>query len=323
MSDNNDGVVLDRVHLHIDPATNEMSWDTFVAEKPCFSIALDGYVPEAPRLDPRGPHLNLNHHEGVDRLATRATCSQVKMAVEQGLFCLFTECGEPKAEIWVNDCDQDVCFSWIILHRPSVLRSARFLRLLHIVDQRDTTGGFCSLPAESEDGEALAWIFDPYQQFRLSERSGRRDPVEFREIIDETERRILRHIDDEGDHLRVNLNYRVLSESSLGGGHDRWALIEEDCTDARMQMFEDGLRAFVAVRARPDGSWKYSIGRTSPYVPFPIPMILERLRQSEHDPKHTWGGSDVIAGCNRITGSSIAPECLMKIIKEFLVDHSR
>lgn len=58
---------------------------SFKATEP-FSIALDGYVNVGPRFDHEGPRVNFNHHEEVDRLATRATCGQVLMAIRQGLF---------------------------------------------------------------------------------------------------------------------------------------------------------------------------------------------------------------------------------------------
>ncbi|MCR4312256.1 MAG: hypothetical protein NUV56_03155 [Candidatus Uhrbacteria bacterium] len=73
------------IRLCIETETNEMLWEDFVRQKPPSSIALDGFVTDGPRFDRAGPWANFNHHEGVPRLETRATCAQVRMALQQGL----------------------------------------------------------------------------------------------------------------------------------------------------------------------------------------------------------------------------------------------
>jgi len=297
------------VELMMDPLTNEISWSEFISSRPQFSVALDGYVPEGPQFDPRGPFLNLNHHEGVSRLETRASCAQARVHVQQGLFQSFSKSGEPQALVWLNDCDQDACFSWVIFHHPEVLKSEEFLRLLDIVDMRDTTGGFCAPPLRPEDGEALAWIFEPYQTFRFSGRISERNQDAFRATVYAVEARVLCYLEGRGDRLPADMIYRVIGS---GAG---WTMVEESSTDARMQMHADGIRAFVSARERPDGLWQYSIGRSSPVVSFPLPTILARLRRAERDAKHTWGGSEVIAGCNRVVGSSLSPDEVTRIIE--------
>jgi len=85
-----------------------VSWIEFCSTHPRFSIALDGYVPEGPIYQPPekgGPRRNFNHHEGVDRLATRSTCAQVYVAIKMGLFECFRERGFPHASVYFNDCD--------------------------------------------------------------------------------------------------------------------------------------------------------------------------------------------------------------------------
>ncbi len=85
------------IQLEVDLRTIEMS--TFVAMAPAFSIALDGYVRGGPQYDWRGPHISFNHHEDVDRLATRATCAQVLMSLRSGLFGRFRDGQGPKAQV--------------------------------------------------------------------------------------------------------------------------------------------------------------------------------------------------------------------------------
>lgn len=55
------------ISLH--PAHAPLAWPTFVSTSPAYSIAIDGYVCD-------GPRLNVNHHECVDRPATGAVLAR-------------------------------------------------------------------------------------------------------------------------------------------------------------------------------------------------------------------------------------------------------
>lgn len=59
-----------------------ISWEEFKEHYPPGSIALDGFVGEAPKFDANGPYLNANHHEYVDRLATLSTAQQARQHPE-------------------------------------------------------------------------------------------------------------------------------------------------------------------------------------------------------------------------------------------------
>jgi len=63
------------IELKVRPKDSPMSWDDFVRKCGKYSIALDGYVADSPKLDPLVPVANFNHHENVSRLETRATCA--------------------------------------------------------------------------------------------------------------------------------------------------------------------------------------------------------------------------------------------------------
>lgn len=304
------------VKLLVDPRVNEMSWSEFVATKPPYSIALDGYIAESPHFDSDGPYLNLNHHEGVPRLETRSSSAQVRVHVQQGLFHRFRNRRSSHAFVWVNDCDQDVCLAWTILSDPDVLNSEEFLRLLDIVDMRDTCGGFCAPPLRPEDSDVLAWIFEPYQTFRFSGRIAKRRSGEFRQVIEEVKDRVLAHLNGHGEQREVGMDYSVMHAGSS------WVMVDESTTDARMRMHADGHRAFVSAKRRADGNWQYSIGRSSPLIRFPIPQILDGLGRAERDPKHTWGGSELIAGCNRVFGSSLAPKVVALVVEQVLRSRS-
>lgn len=298
--------------LIVNPNINEMSWNEFVATKPPYSIALDGYIADSPRFDPGGPYLNLNHHEGVPRLETRSSSAQVRVHVQQGLFDRFRNSRNSHALVWVNDCDQDVCFAWTIISNPDVLSSTEFLRLLDIVDMRDTCGGFCPPPLRPEDGDALAWIFEPYQTFRFSGRITKRRSREFRQVIEDVRNRILAHLNGHGEQRPVRMDYSTILTGS------NWIMVDENTTDSRMKIHADGHRAFVSAKQRVDGNWQYSIGKSSPLIQFPILQILDELGKAEPNSRYTWGGSELIAGCNRVHGSSLSPNKVATLIEQIL-----
>lgn len=72
------------IKLFVEPNGFPITWNEFLADAPQNSIALDGYVKGGPKFDLKSVKANFNHHEEVDRLATRSTCSQVLMALRMG-----------------------------------------------------------------------------------------------------------------------------------------------------------------------------------------------------------------------------------------------
>src|ERR1043165_9323819 len=105
-----------------------------------YAIALDGYVADAPfiQITPKGPFRNFDHHVGVDRSCTSSTCEQVRRAVLLGLYELFQDDDEGRrADIYVNDCDQDVCLASWILMNPERAAEYRVQRLSQVEDLLD------------------------------------------------------------------------------------------------------------------------------------------------------------------------------------------
>ncbi len=301
------------VKLCVGPNTPPMSWKDFCEEKPPFSIALDGFVKEGPAYDPIGPRLNFNHHEGVDRLATRATCSQVFTVVQQNLFSYFQKNGEPEALVYVNDCDQDICPSWTVLNHPEMARepiNPRLNRLIRLVDKLDTTSGLCELPIKLPIFGELAWIFEPYLQFRPSGQIDNRNAFEFERTIREVERRILEHVAGVGESIPVSVEYDVL------GGRGFWAMIKEIGSQARSAAFSKGIHALITVRERTDGKFNYTFCRAGLFVPFDIPLILATLNDIEGltGKPDCHGGCDMTGGTSRIRGCAIPPKELEQII---------
>ncbi len=299
--------------LNVCPQISPLTWEEFCNNSPKYSIALDGYVYGAPRFDSFGPRCSFNHHEEVDRLATRATCGQVLMAIRQGLFTCFRDKAGPQANVFVNDCDEDVCTSWFLLKHEHLAKNHSYPslnRLVYMEDALDSTAGAYPFPVDLPVLEQLAWVFQPYRNYRLMGGLERKDPDSFRGIITDVENRIMKHITGGGESISLDTRY-----ARCGTGGKDWVMVKEVGAQARTGLFGDGHTAFVSVRERDDGKWTYSIGRMSPFVPFDIPKIFETLNQIEGcTGTESWGGGNTIGGSPRINGSSLSPEKVTEII---------
>ncbi len=276
-----------------------------------YAIALDGYVGTGPWFDPAGPRANFNHHEGVDRLATRATCAQVLMAIRQGLFDTFRDADGSRATLHVNDCDEDVCVSVALLRNAHLVAAASnplVNRLVAMEDALDTTAGAYPFPVDLPVLRELAWVFEPYRRARFTSMLGRhRTPDALAGIIADVEHRILRHVTGSGGVVeRFDTRYYV---DNMGVSTTGWKFVREVGPYARTAMFADGVRAFVATRETGGQTGNvYTVGRMSPYVPFPVPEILDALNRAEFGadvPADCWGGSDMVGGSPRVAGSRL------------------
>jgi hypothetical protein len=268
-------------------------------------------VKAATRYSSLGPWLNLDHHADVDRLATRATCSQVLMCIRQGLFDAFRDREGPRAQVYVNDCDEDVCLSWFLLQNPQagcLPSNTRLDRLIHAVDLLDTTAGASVHPLDLPLMRGIAWIFEPYRLARLQGALDQPVTSLHRLVIDAVGQRIRDHLADRGQALPLDTRYE-----RIGGGNG-WALIREIGPQSRAGMIADGVRAYVSARPLADGAWSYAIGRVSPFIHFDVPAILRELNSAEDSQRGTWGGGNLVGGSPRLRGSALAPHEVTRIV---------
>lgn len=299
------------IELKVDLQTLKMS--EFVDRTPDCSIALDGYVSGGPQFDPRGPHISLNHHEDVDRLATRSTCAQVLMSLRMGLFNRFRNESGPCAQVYVNDCDEDVCTSWTLLknhHLAEGTMNPILNRLVSMEDMLDCTAGAYPFPKDLPILQELAWVFEPYRQFRASGQLDRKDAQAYSSVICDVEHRILRHITGSGKSVPLDTRYQKI------GGERGWALVEEQGAQARTGMLSDGIRLFVSVRTRPDGNTTYVVGRMDPFMTFDLVRLTQKLNELEGNPDDLWGGGSAIIGSPRKNGSKLGVEAISFLVNQ-------
>ena len=308
--------------LHADPGV-VMSWEEFQVQRPPLSIALDGYVSGQSKYSPSGPYANFNHHEDVDRLSTRSTCMQIFFSIKLGLFDSFRKDGKRFAHVFVNDADQDVCLSYWLLTNPDKAISLKWedplAKFLVFEDFVDASAGAYPFDDSNKPDSLLkrqAWVFEPYVMARGE-----------RKLHSMTGKDLIRLIETISD--RITLLSKSKSQSididtkpDIIGGGPGWKMIIETSIYARTSIYASGISAFVGMRARNDGNYTYVLGKMSPYVPFPLLEIYQTLNEIENleSVHNAWGGSDIIGGSPRKTGSRLPPQEVEEIINRVIRD---
>ena len=295
-----------------------LSWDEFTQTKPPYSIALDGYVNSVSELDFNGPYLNFDHHSGVRRLITRSTCSQVYLAIVLGLFKLFQKDNQPHANIYVNDCDQDVCLSYWLLKNPGRILGLEaqdnIARLIIGEDFLDATAGSFPIDLTRDTMQQSFWIFEPYTTARNSGELINYSSSQMVELIMRVYERISQYAEGKAQKIEMDARYEI-----VGGGKE-WTLAKEIGAYARAQLYQEGVQSLITFRENQDGTYTYSIGKISGFINFPIPEFYNVLNQAENliDPNSQWGGSTIIGGSPRRSGSKLKPEKLENIVNDYL-----
>ncbi len=100
-------------------------------------------------------------------------------------------------------------------------------------------------------------------------------------------------------------------------------MIVEKSGYSRISLYASGTSAFAGVRQRSDGNYTYVLGKMSPYVPFPLEKIFKALNAAEdlRTVENSWGGSCIIGGSPRKTGSRLDPREVEAIINRIIMDN--
>jgi len=300
-------------------------WETFCDEKvyPGHAIALDGYV-AGPSNFARSPSgvikANFDHHQ-KRRIDLHSTCGQVYIHITQGLM---DNVRRQRVRVYVNDADPDTTLSaWLLRnHRlvEGVRHEPRISALVHAEDLLDATAGAYPFDVQSPLLKKMAYMFNPYVQRRLQNNLHTLTAEEMQNLIDEGCRRIDQYLalGDAAPELELDTRYEPIP----GGGGPGWAMIKEIGYWARTRLFNEGIRSFVSVRDIGDGTFVYSLGKMSPYEPFPLEDFYSDCNREDGilpgDPDR-WNGGDTIGGPPRKRRTRITPVRLTHIINERLL----
>lgn len=307
--------------LHAEPGV-VMSWEDFQAQRPPFSIALDGYVSGQSKYSAAGPFANFNHHEGVDRLSTRSTCMQIFFSIKLGLFDSFNKEGKGFAHVFVNDADQDVCLSYWLLTNPDKAAAVRWeeplAKFIVFEDFIDASAGAYPFDDTHKPDSLLkrqAWVFEPYTRARSERRLHSMTGSDLEGLIKTISERISLFTENKSQAVEIEADPEII------GGGPGWKMIAETSGYGRSKIYASGTSAFVGMRQRSDGNYTYVVGKMSPFIQFPLVKIYDALNNAEHlqSVHNCWGGSDIIGGSPRKTGSRLSPHQVEQIINKVIL----
>ena len=271
------------------------------------AIALDGCVKGPSQWCPEGPYASMNHHEGVDRGSTRATCEQAVLLVAQGLWETMTRNGVPGADVHVNDCDADVCTAIWALGNPDRLDEPAVQRLILLEGILDTTGGCWTPPwADSEMLAQLAWAFEPYQGRR--DHGDAIDAAGMTAVVDEVGDRITALVDGRGDRRPAWGEFELVAQRGPVAAvveHGPYARIAARCA---------GIETVVAERRSGDRR-VVTIAKTSPFVSTDLNTAYDRLNDLDGcTGDDRWGGSDLVGGSPRGRGTDLPLDLILDTV---------
>jgi hypothetical protein len=298
--------------LHAYPR-EQWTWERFQNETPEQSIALDGIVLGGPKYDSATKHINFDHHDGVVRSATMSTAKQVMFAIKEGITETF-----PDPNVFVNDPDQDTTMAVFLLQNPHFFQGTNsnpsLSRLLSLNDELDITGGSFPRNLDARLMRQHAWIFKPYTELRTSGALSKATSVIVSDNIAATNERIMRFIMGSGEEIPLDTRHEILHQSPNG-----YTLYHEiGGNDSRYYLFSKGMKAFAAYLGKQGDNHKYSIGKFR-FSPFPVTGIYAHLNEVEGlTSPNIWGGSELIGGSPRATGSRLSPKELAEKIDNYI-----
>lgn len=306
-----------RVVRHMLPNHNPLTTEEFIAMSPPCSLALDGFCKDGPWFNRQKRRANLNHHDGCVRIVTLSTSMQMINLLRSGWRELFHDADGPLLNLFEDDCDEDVCGADFAAHNPHLVEHAinpMVNRYYQMTDIMDRHGGAYPLPADLPMLEAHAWTVEPYLIFRRTGGLDRKpkDPAEYAAVVEEVGGRISKHLMGNGGHLRLDTRYEVIRR---GTG---WTMVREIGSRARIQMYYDGIRAFVSVREGPGGNLAATIGVFDQCSRVSVPRSLNAWNLEDglgpKDNRH--GGGDAIGGTSKQNGTKMSIDRLFTVTEE-------
>ena len=310
------------IRVYLEPRV-VVKWEDFIHTKPRFSIALDGYVKGPPRFLIQGPYANFNHHEGVARIATRSTCAQVYYYIRLGLLDTFQKNGKPHARVYINDVDQDACLSCWLLKNSEKLEGLRFdnllVQMILFEDILDASAGAYPVHPDNPQIHRQAWVYEPYTRARADGRIYRMSKKEMQGVLSAVCARIDAAIDGSAKKIKLDTRYEKI------GGGPGWQMIYEEGPYARTKLFSQKIKAYVALVESRKDRYAYTIGKMSPFVMFPVERIYDALNKAEglYSQENCWGGSAIIGGSPRKTGSRLRPKEVQEVINDCIKQEKR
>lgn len=232
----------------------------FGSEFPPYSIGIDGFVSGPPCASKNRRRRSFNHHEGVDRIATRSACAQVLAAEKMGLSERFTVNGGRRMTVWMKGINQDEVLASFILRHPDLIDRPMLKQLVQLEDLLDMSNGLFPIRKRWHLLRRLVWIFEPYTQARADDSIFTMNAEGQMALLEEMHDRIHKTLFGRGEEKEPDTRCDIITQ------YDGWAHVREIGQHARYSMAHKGIKAFVSIRDATDGKKHVVIGRLSPDI---------------------------------------------------------
>lgn len=315
-----------KTEVHFRPKVPPVPFDTFCREYPTRSIAVDGFAGAGltqHRFDDTGSWLAIDHHGPQAGLLLRVSCEQIHdVILNPSYFGRFvTSAREFAPQVFASHPDEDVCTCVWLLKNAKRVREERLPRLetlLWLEGRLDATAGTYRFPpGYLQKLLRLNYVFEPYRAFKAKDGLARKDPQEYRQVVDAVGARITEFVDGGTRELPFDTRHEVLDKGPF------WLMIREIGLHARREIFRDSsVQGFISVSPLALGRdgrqrWRYVIGSRASWSPFKTVAFGQYLNQVEGCVADCWGGNDVVWGSPQATGSAISPDNLQRLALKF------
>ena len=275
-------------------------------ELPAYSIAIDGAV-AGPALDTENNRYSFDHHAGCFRFCTQASCEQARTAILLGL-------NPEKFNLYLNDCDTDVCMTVWLLQNPDRIKEPLVIKLVNAIGIVDSHAGAICINGMTKTVE---WVSSVEVDFKRDKSNYENlSNGNLRHILDATLRRIDQYVDGEAaidiSKQEVHNEYKILRNEN------DYIVVQSENSHIYSTLYAAGFNKIVLVRPLENGSLAVSIAKRSDFVDnFNLNKMYEKLNQIEPG----WGGGSSIGGAPRNadgTRSKLKLEQILDVIDSTL-----
>ncbi|MEZ4340643.1 MAG: hypothetical protein R3B82_28820 [Sandaracinaceae bacterium] len=291
------------------------------------TIFLDGVYNGPPFCDNETRQYSLDHHAGVVRGFTIATCEQAAVMLLQGL-----PLSGGTWTLWINDPDLDsMLAAWVLMNHVELLRDERKLlreampviRLEGVIDAHGTDRELLSALSGKAFADAKARIdllMGEERRLKTSRRWMMTDWVEYacdqleridRELLPESAVDELLELQETGRAILFNDRIAVLLDSTLG-----IYAVEE-----RLKERYGATLGVIVLRIDEN---RYTLRLVDAFLPKNLEAVYKALNKV--DPKartrganpNAWGGSGDIGGSPRETGTGLSGDQILAVLTDVL-----
>jgi len=266
-----------------------------LSELPPRAVALDGAVPGLV-LGDDADRWSFDHHSGVQRFATDATCTMVHRTIVQG-FDWYDR------DVYVNDLDGDTILSLWLIRNPEQAQRPQVRSLVRVVAAVDSHGPAGQLELGTEERALADTFFSPKGVYSVLPRDVQQHFSEWPTMLEKAYQLIHDLVEGVLEaaptpsptvHVlhRLDLNGLILAIAECAGFGGFGVL------------YRMGTDVVCLCSKAADESKRYTVGKRSDLVRFPLgPNAVEKSLLGQLNSREAgWGGSSSIGGSPRLEG---------------------